>query len=238
MVLNDHTVLHYLLADKGRGFSVHLLTHFPVDSANFTDSQRHVPKDHNVTLLLKDSTNQCLSFWSILLNSPSLNWSDLLQVGFEILVHHYKGFCVFRLLYHWLQTQALWNSMHSSCITAWPRDVLIYIWVENAPCMLALCLLHFCCYFSFWRLITLQYCGGFCHTFAWISHVFPISTWVPHPDPPSNLPPHPIPLSHPSAPALNTLPHASNLDWWSVSHKIIHIFQCHSPESSHPLPLP
>ena len=53
-MLNDHTVLNYLLADKERGFSVHLLTHFPVDSASFTDSQRHVPKGHNVTLLLKD----------------------------------------------------------------------------------------------------------------------------------------------------------------------------------------
>ena len=49
-----------------------------------------------------------------------------------------------------------------------------------------------------WRLITLQYCGGFCHTFTWISHG---CTCVPHPDPPSHLPPHPIPRGHPSAPA-------------------------------------
>ena len=50
-------------------------------------------------------------------------------------------------------------------------------------------------FFSFifisWRLITLQYCSGFCHTLTWISHGF---TCVPHPDPPSCLPPHPIPL--------------------------------------------
>ena len=60
-------------------------------------------------------------------------------------------------------------------------------------------------FFSFifisWRLITLQYCGGFCHTVTWISHGF---TCVPHPDPPSHLPPHPIPLGLPSAPALST----------------------------------
>ena len=41
-------------------------------------------------------------------------------------------------------------------------------------------------FFSFifisWRLITLQYCSGFCHTLTWISHGF---TCVPHPDPPS-----------------------------------------------------
>ena len=58
-------------------------------------------------------------------------------------------------------------------------------------------------YFIFisWRLITLQYCNGFCHTLTWISHGF---TCVPHADPPSHLPPHPIPLGLPSAPALST----------------------------------
>ena len=55
---------------------------------------------------------------------------------------------------------------------------------------------------------------------------------------PSHIPPHPIPLGHPSAPALSTLSHASNLDWWSTSHMGIYMFQCHSPKSSHPLPLP
>ena len=32
-----------------------------------------------------------------------------------------------------------------------------------------------------WRLITLQYCSGFCHTLAWISHGF---TCIPHLFPP------------------------------------------------------
>ena len=36
---------------------------------------------------------------------------------------------------------------------------------------------------------------------------------VPHPKPPSHLPPYPIPQGCPSAPALNALFHASNLDW-------------------------
>ena len=43
--------------------------------------------------------------------------------------------------------------------------------------------------FISWRLITLQYCSGFCHTLTWISHGF---TCIPHPDPPSHLHPHPI----------------------------------------------
>ena len=60
-------------------------------------------------------------------------------------------------------------------------------------------------FFSFifisWRLITLQYCSGFCHTLTWISHGF---TCIPHPDPPSYLPLHPIPLGLPSAPGPST----------------------------------
>ena len=77
----------------------------------------------------------------------------------------------------------------------------------------------------------LLYCSGFCHTLTWISHG---CTCVPHPEPPSQLPPHLIPLGHPSAPALSTLSHALNLDWQSVSHMIINMFQCYSLKSSHP----
>ena len=75
----------------------------------------------------------------------------------------------------------------------------------------------------------------FCHTSTWICRR---CTCVPHPEPPSNIPPHPIPLGHPSGPVLSTLSHASNLYWWFVSHMITYMFQCHSPKSSHPHPLP
>ena len=44
-------------------------------------------------------------------------------------------------------------------------------------------LILFCFVFSFifinWRLITWQYCSGFCHTLTWISHGF---TCILHPD--------------------------------------------------------
>ena len=89
-------------------------------------------------------------------------------------------------------------------------------------------------YFN-WRLITLQYCAGFCHTFTWSSHG---CTCVPHPDPLSLLPPHPIPLGHPSALALSALFLASNLNWRSISHMVICMFQCYSLKSSHPRLLP
>ena len=47
-----------------------------------------------------------------------------------------------------------------------------------------------------------------------------------------------MPQGHPSAPALSTLSHASNLDWWSISHMAIYVFQCYSLKSSHPRLLP
>ena len=75
----------------------------------------------------------------------------------------------------------------------------------------------------------------FCHTLTWIHHG---CTRVSHPEPPSHLPPNPIPLGHPSALALSTLYHASNLDWQFVSHVITYMFQYHSPISSRPRPLP
>ena len=85
-------------------------------------------------------------------------------------------------------------------------------------------------YFN-WRLITLQYCGDFCHTLTWIRHGCPC---VPHPKHPSHLPPHPIPLGCSSTLALSVLFHALNLDWSSVSHMAIYMFQCCSLKSSHP----
>ena len=38
--------------------------------------------------------------------------------------------------------------------------------------------------FISWRLITLQYCSGFCHTLTWSNHGF---ICIPRPDPPSHL---------------------------------------------------
>ena len=65
---------------------------------------------------------------------------------------------------------------------------------------------YFCLFIFYfnWRLVTLQYYSAFAihgHESAMDVHVFPI------------LNPHLIPLGHPSAPALSTLSHASNLDW-------------------------
>ena len=56
-------------------------------------------------------------------------------------------------------------------------------------------------FFISWRLITLQYYSGFCHT---VTRISPGFTCIPHPYPPSHLPLHPIPLGLPSAPGPST----------------------------------
>ena len=64
-----------------------------------------------------------------------------------------------------------------------------------------ICVFFFSFIFISWRLFTLQYCSGFCHTLIWISHGF---TCIPHPDPPSHqrdrLPP-PVFLDFPESSA-------------------------------------
>ena len=81
-----------------------------------------------------------------------------------------------------------------------------------------------------WKLITLQYCGGFCHTLTWISHWY---TCVPHPD--SLPPPYP---SHPSGlfqcTSFQCPVSCIKLNWASISHMLICMLQCYSLKSSYP----
>ena len=65
-----------------------------------------------------------------------------------------------------------------------------------------------------------------------------ILTCVPKHEPPSHLPPHNISLGHPHAPAPSMLYPASDIDWRFNSYMIVYMLECHSPKSSHPLPLP
>ena len=95
-------------------------------------------------------------------------------------------------------------------------------------------LLHFF-FFNFILFLNFIILYRFWNIWKWICHRH---TRGPHPEPSSLLPPHTIPLGRPSAPAPSIQYHASNLDWQLVSYMIFYMFQCHSPKSSHPFPLP
>ena len=75
----------------------------------------------------------------------------------------------------------------------------------------------------------------FCHTLRWIHHG---CTCVPKLEPPSHFPPHNISLGHHRAPAPSMLYPASDIDWRFDSCMIVYLLKCHSPKSSHPLPVP
>ena len=94
---------------------------------------------------------------------------------------------------------------------------------------------YFCnfIYFS-WRLITLQYCSGLCHTLTWISHsctcVLPSWTLLPPPSPsrPSGLS---------QCTDLIALFHALHLDWSCFTYGNIYVSMLFSPIMP-PLPSP
>ena len=123
------------------------------------------------------------------------------------------------------------NLRSHSAVFYWPhRLALIYLFIFLAcKANFFLIFIFFILFFNF----TILY--WFCHISKWIHHRY---TCVPHPEPSSLLPPHTIPLGRPSAAAPSIQYRTSNLDWWLISYMILYMFQCHSPKSSHPLPLP
>ena len=83
-------------------------------------------------------------------------------------------------------------------------------------------------YFN-WRMITFQYCAGFCHKAVWIGHRYTSVPSIQHTSP------HPLLLGCHGAPALGALLHASNSTWLSMLHVVMYMFQCYSLNSSHPV---
>ena len=119
--------------------------------------------------------------------------------------------------------------IHVLLLEPWKIDLLIILLRPLQSVLKYEVTIFFFLQFYLFIYFTILY--SFCHTLTWICHG---CIWLPHPEPPSHLAPHPIPLGYPSALALSTLYHASNLVWQFISHMIIYMFQCHSPKSSHP----
>ena len=97
--------------------------------------------------------------------------------------------------------------------------------------------MYFCFNLFFFNLIlflNLKHCISFAkhqNESATGIHAFPILN-----PPPSSLPTPSlwvVPVHQPQASSYRAL----NPDWQLVSYMILHMFQCHSPKSSHPLPL-
>ena len=158
-----------------------------------------------------------------------IDWFDLLAVqGIprSLLQHHSSKASVL-----WCSAFFMVEHSHPYMTTGKTIPLTIRTFVGKVT---SLFLFFFSLIFISWRLITLQYYSGLCHTLTWISHGF---TCVPIPIP---LPP-PSP-SHPSGSSQCTSPehpsHASNLGWCSVSPLILYMFQCYSLWTSHPCLLP
>ena len=130
-----------------------------------------------------------------------------------------------------------WVAMSDSdfCIFLDCKITSILLFTESSLKIKAWRLYHSLYFFFNFILFNFTILYWFCQISKWICHRY---TCVPHPEPSSLLPPHTIPLGRPSAPASSIQYRASNLDWRLISYMILCIFQCHSPKSSHPLPLP
>ena len=102
-------------------------------------------------------------------------------------------------------TSSLFDFLYLPIIPVWGASVYLWhqfsdgykmsCWFSVCSALLFFIIIIFSFIFISWRLITLQYCSGFCHTLTWISHGF---TCVPYPDPPSRSPLPPPSPSHPS----------------------------------------
>ena len=138
-----------------------------------------------------------------------------------------------------LQGESSWSQDRAciscgSCIGKEPGNTFSHLGSILVTLIIAVLLFYFI-FLNFILFLNFTILYWFCQISKWICHRY---TCVPHSEPSSLLPPHTIPLGRPSAPAPSIQYRASNLDWRLVSYMILYIFQCHSPKSSHPLPLP
>ena len=122
--------------------------------------------------------------------------------------------------------------------------LLLSLWSNSNYLLYIVCNTHLTIY-----IFCILWDGDQCFSFLFLKNLFIylfiflilkslILTCVPRHEPPFHLPPHNISLGHPHAPAPSMLYPASDIDWRFDSYMIVYMLECHSPKSSHPLPLP
>ena len=149
-----------------------------------------------------------LDGWMVSVDSLDMSLSKLRELLMDREAWHAAFYGVKRSLvqsYEWVtELNCEFLTFSFACkVFLWFHISLSYYY--NCPffpgCRAIVLLFFFPFIFISWRLFTLQYFSGFCHTLNWISHGF---ACIPHPDPPSHLPLDPIPLGLPSAPGPST----------------------------------
>ena len=159
----------------------------------------------------------CL-MWLTRLVCASGIWEQILGMTSEEGPHKDPLFCGWECKFKSWSWAEIWPHVERASSWRWRSRRMERAWWKPLDkreipfVLLQPCYIFF--FFISWRLITLQYCSGFCHTLTWISHGF---TCIPHPYPPPPPPSPPDPSGYSQCTRPEHLSHASNLGWWSVS---------------------
>ena len=119
------------------------------------------------------------SMWSIMENVPCALEKNIYSVAFEWDACEYQ-LNSFGLIYHLWPVFPYWFAVWMICPL-----MKVGCWSPHYYCITVSVFFFFFFNYFDWKLITLQYCGGFCYTLTWISHgcTCVLQSWIPLPPP-------------------------------------------------------
>ena len=153
------------------------------------------------------------------------NFSTLMSL--DLFVHHFSN-TYSPSIVSLFQSSRLWDTKSP----LGPVNSLLVTQCRGSEWVLTFVLF---CFVSFF-LSTLQFCIGFAihqHEFTMGVHAFPILN-----PPPTTLPIPSLWVIPVHQPRASCIMHQTWTGWQFVSYMILYMFQCHSPKSFHPCPLP